>query len=113
MAAFREEGSGMETRIIENIRELVEAVKNNPDLQKIFDEDPKPEINLLLHNHIQDPAFLVGYDFLKLNLRTAKMLKENKYDINKIRRRIEEHLRKYATDQDIIKLALFYDVSIK
>lgn len=56
----------METRIMENIRELVEAVRNDPALQKILDEDPKPEINHLLQDHIRETAFMVGYDLLVL-----------------------------------------------
>lgn len=103
----------MRVRIMGHIRKLVQVVKENPALQRIIDEDPKAEMNPLLRNHLQEFAFLVAYDFLELNLRAAKMLEENKYDIAKIRRRTEEHLRKYAKDQDIIKLALYLDVSIK
>jgi len=103
----------MHARIREHIRELLQMVDDNPTLKKIIDEDPKAEMNLLLRNHLQDPVFLVGFDFLKLNLRTGKLLEEKQYDLTKIRRRVEEHLRKYATDQDIIKLALFYGVSLK
>jgi hypothetical protein len=103
----------MYTRVKEHIRELVQTVYDNPALQKIIDEDPRAELNPLLCNHLQNTAFLVGYDFLKLNLRTARMLEEKKYDLIKIRRRMEEYLRKHANDQDIINLALFYGVSLK
>jgi Na+/phosphate symporter len=103
----------MHSRITELIRELVQTVHDNPALQKIIDEDPKAEMNPLIHSHLQNTAFLVGYDFLKLNLRTARMLEEKKYDLIKIRRRMEEYLRKHAHEQDIIKLALFYGVSLK
>ena len=103
----------MHARIIGDIRKLVQVVEENPALQGIIDEDPKAEMNPLLRNHLQEFAFPVAYDFLELNLRTAKMLQKNKYDIAKIRRRVEEHLRKYATDQDVIKLALYLGVSIK
>ena len=102
----------MNARIWGHLQELVEVVNDNPALQRIIDEDPKAAINTLLHTHIQKPAFLVGYDFLELNRRTAKIVEEKKHDLTKIRRRIEEHLRKYATDQDIIKLALFLGVPI-
>ncbi len=103
----------MHSRIPENIRQMVQAVNDNPALKKIVEEDPKAEANPLLRNHLQDPLFRVGFDFLKLNLRTARMLEGKKYDLTKIRRRVEEHLRKYATDEDILKLAIFYGVSIK
>ncbi len=103
----------MRARIKAHLHELLQAVRDNPRLQRIIDEDPKAEINPLLRNHIEKPAFLVGYDFLELNLKVDKMLEENKYDIAKIRRRLEEHLRKYATDQDILKFALYFDVSVK
>ncbi len=92
---------------------MVQAVNDNPHLKRIIDEDPKAEVNPILQNHLHDPVFRVGFDFLKLNLRTARMLEGKKYDLTKIRRRVEEHLRKYATDEDILKLALFYGVSIK
>jgi hypothetical protein len=107
-----EEVSEMHARITGHLRELVQVVNDNPVLQRIIGEDPKAATNPLLRNHIHNLAFLVGYDFLELNLKTAKMVEENKYDIAKIRRRVEEHLRKYATDQEILKLALFLGVSI-
>lgn len=103
----------MQSRTSERIRELLQTVHDNPALKKIIEEDPKSEMNPLIRNHLHNAGFLVGYDFLKLNLITAKMLEEKKYNLNKIRRRLEEHLRKYATEQDIIKLALFYGVSLK
>jgi len=103
----------MYARVTEHIRELVQMVHDNPALQKIIDEDPKAEMNPLIRNHLQDTAFLVGYHFLKLNLRAARMLEEKEYDLIKIRRRMEEYLRKHASGQDIIKLALFYGVSLK
>jgi hypothetical protein len=106
-------GYGMHSRIREHIREMVQAVNDNPALKRIIEEDPRAEVNPLLRNHLQEPVFLVGFDFLKLNLRIAGMLEEKEYDLTKIRRRVEEHLRKYATDEDILKLALFYGVSIK
>jgi len=102
----------METRIIENIRELVEAVKNNPELQKILDEDPKPEINLLLQDHSREKAFMVGFDFLVLIRKTASKTEEGGFNVVKTRRRLEEHLRKYATNQFIIGLALFFGIPI-
>jgi len=102
----------METRVIENIRELVEAVKNNPELQKILDEDPKPEGNLLLRGQIGEKAFMIGYDFLVLIRKTARKTEEGGFNIVKTRRRLEEHLRKYATNQFIIGLALFFGIPI-
>ena len=103
----------MHSTIREHIREMVQAVNDNPQLKKIIEEDPKAEANPLLRNHLQDPVFRVGFDFLKLNLRIARMHEGKKYDLTKIRRRVEEHLRKYATDEDILNLAIFYGVSIK
>jgi len=103
----------MKSRITERIREMMQTVDDNPALKKIIDEDPKAEINPLIRNHLQNNALLVGYDLLKLNLRTAKMLEEKQYDLIKLRRRVEEHLRKYATDQDIINFAIFLGVSLK
>jgi hypothetical protein len=103
----------MHARVTEHIRAMVQMVHDNPALQEIIHEDPKAEIDPLIQRHIQNTAFLVGYDFLKLNLRAAQMLEEKKYDLIKIRRRIEEYLRKHASGQDIIKLALFYGVSLK
>ncbi len=103
----------MHLRIPQHIREMVQTANDNPQLKKIISEDSRAEVNPILRNHLQDPVFRVGFEFLKLNLRTAKMLEGKKYDLTKIRRRVEEHLRKYATDEDILKLALFYGVSIK
>jgi hypothetical protein len=103
----------MKSRITERIREMMQTVDDNPALKKIIDEDPKAEINPLIRNHLQNNALLVGCDLLKLNLRTAKMLEEKQYDLIKLRRRVEEHLRKYATDQDIINFAIFLGVSLK
>ena len=103
----------MHSRIPEHIRQMLQAVNDNPALKKIVEEDPRAEVNPVLRNHLQDPVFQVGFDFLKLNLRTARMLEGKKYDLTKIRRRVEEHLRKYATDEDILKLALFFGVSTK
>jgi hypothetical protein len=103
----------MYARVTEHIRALVQMVQGNPVLQKIIDEDPKAETNPLIQSQIQNAAFLVGYDFLKLNLSAARVLEEKEYNLVKIRRRMEEHLRKRARGEDIIKLALFYGVSLK
>ena len=103
----------MKSRVSGLIRELVQTVHDNPALQKIIDEDPKAEMNPLIRNHLQETAFLVGFDFLKLNLITSSLLEEKEYDLIKIRRRMEEYLRKHAREQDIIELALFYGVSLK
>lgn len=102
----------MHTRINGHLRELAEAVNHNPVLQGIIDEDRRAELNPLVRNHLQNPALMVGCDFLQLKRRTAKIVEGNKYDIAKIRRRVEEHLRKYATDQVIIALALFLGVPV-
>jgi len=101
----------MESRMCVRIQELFEKVAADPSMMKILDEDPHAEINPLLHDHIQDPAFLVGYDFLGLIRKTERALQEQKYDKTKIRRRIEEYLRKYGSDQFIIGLALFLGIS--
>ena len=90
----------------------MQAISDNPNLRGIIAKDPKAEVNPLLHDHIKDPAFLVGYDFLQLTRATARVVEGKKYDKTKIRRRVEEYLRKYATDQFIIGLALFLDVPI-
>ena len=102
----------METRIMENIRVLVETVQNNPGLQKILEEDCKPEISLLLQEEIREKAFMVGFDFLVLIRKTAKKTEEGGFNVVKTRRRLEEHLRKYATNQFIIGLAIFFDIPI-
>jgi hypothetical protein len=103
----------MRPRVIQILEDLSQTVQENPTLKKIIDEDPRAEHNPLLRNHLHDPLFLVGFDFLKLNLKTGAMLEEKNYDLTKIRRRLEEHLRKYATEEDIMKLALYYGVPIK
>ena len=103
----------MHLTIRQHIREMVQAVNDNPALKKIIADDPKAEANPSLPNHLQEPVLRVGFDFLKLNLRTVRMIEGKKYDLTKIRRRVEEHLRKYATDEDIFKLAIFYGVSVK
>ena len=103
----------MHAKIMGHLRILAEIVNDNPALQGILDKDPKAEMNPLLHDHIHDPAFLVGYDFLGLIRGAGKIIEENQYDITKIRRRVEEHLRKYATEQSIILLALFLGVPTK
>jgi hypothetical protein len=92
---------------------MIRVVNDNPALIKIMEEDPKADTNPLLRNHLQDLAFMVGFNFMKLNMKMAEVLEGKKYDRRKIRRRMEEHLRKYAADEDILKLALFYGVSIK
>ena len=103
----------MHLTIRQHIREMVQAFNDNPELKKIIADDPKAEVNPLLPDHLQEPVLRVGFDFLKLNLRTGTMIEGKRYDLKKIRRRMEEHLRKYATDEDILKLAVFYGVSIK
>ena len=85
-------GFGMQPRTREHIRKMIEAVNNNPALKAIIEEDPRAEANPLLRNHLQDFVFLVGFDFLKVDLKTARMLEERKYDLIKIRRRVEEYL---------------------
>ena len=102
----------METRIWGHLRDLEDIVHRNPALAKIMDEDPRAETNPFLRNHIKDQAFQVGYDFLGLIRTTAKIVEKNKYDKTKIRRRIEEHLRKYGRDQSIITLALFLNIPV-
>lgn len=102
----------MDTRIWGHGAALAEAVSRIPALQKIMDEDPKAEISSLLHDHIKDSAFLVGYDFLGLIRKAGKIIEENGYDKKKIRRRIEEHLRKYPSDEIIIGLALFLGIPV-
>jgi hypothetical protein len=102
----------MNARIMVHLQELEKVVKATPALQRIIDEDAQAEINPLLYGHIKDPVFSVGYDFLGLVRETAKIIEGKKYDKTKIRRRIEEHIRKYGTDQSIIALALFLGVPI-
>jgi len=102
----------MQARMTGHVRDLMKVIKNNPKLQKILDKDPQAEVNPILHDHIKDPAFLVGFDFLQLTRETAKVIEGKKYDKNKIRRRVEEHLRKYAADQFIIGLALFLGIPV-
>ncbi len=102
----------MHDRINGDLRKLAQVVRDNPELQGIIDKDPKAEINPRLHDHIKDPAFLLGCDLLRLQRRTAKIVEGKKYDVVKIRRRVEERLRKYATDQVIVALALFFGVPI-
>ena len=110
---FLPENAEMHAKIIGHLQILMQAVKDDPALQGMLDKDPRAEISPLLHNHIQDPALLIGYDFLALIRGAEKIIEENKYDITKIRRRVEEHLRKYATEQSIILLALFLGVPTK
>jgi hypothetical protein len=108
-----EGGFGMQARTREHIRKMIEAVNDNPALKAIIEEDPRAEANPLLRNHLQDFVFLVASDFLKMDLQTVRMREEGKYDLIKIRRRVEEYLRKYATEGEVLKLALFFGVSIK
>jgi hypothetical protein len=103
----------MHSAIREHIREMARLVNENPALKKIIEEDPRAETNSLLRNHLRNPAFLVGFDFLRLNMKMVGLLGGGEYDLTKIRRRLEEHLRKYASDEDIIRLALFCGVPIK
>lgn len=53
----------MQSRTSERIRELLQPVHDNPALKKIIEEDPKAEMNPLIHNHImrvfQHPAELL------------------------------------------------------
>jgi len=103
----------MHTRITGHLRDLVQVVNHNPSLKKILDEDGGAGSNPSLREHLQTPAFLVGCDCLELIRRASKIKEENNYDLTKVRRRIEEHLRKYADDRTIIGLALFLGVPIK
>ena len=107
----------MHEKINGHLSELIRVVKENPELRRILDEDPKAKIRPLLRDHIPDhiknPAFLVGWDFVSLIEETARIVEKNQYDLGKIRRRIEEHLRKYAKEPLIIGLALFFGIPLK
>lgn len=103
----------MHTRIMGHLRDLEKILKDSPSLQRIVERDFKGEITPSLRSHFQDCAFVIGCDLLELNRRTVKIVEENKHDVTKIRRRIEEHLRKYATHEDIIGLALYLGVPVK
>ncbi len=103
----------MNARIADHLQELVKIVRENPALQKILEEDPTAEINPLLPDHIKRAAFLLGQDFLGIIQKTAEIVDKEEYDIAKIRRRVEEYLRKYATNRVIIGLALWFGVSKK
>ena len=96
-----------------HLRDLEKIVKGNPALQRIADPDFNGEINPSLRNHFQNCAVSIGCELLELNRRTVKIVEENKHDVTKVRRRIEEHLRKYATQEDIIGLALYLGVPVK
>ena len=102
----------MHTRITGHLRELVQVVNHDPGLKKILDEDGDAGSKSLLDGPLQTPAFLVGCDCLQLIRKASRIKEENNYDLIKVRRRIEEHLRKYADDRTIIGLALFLGVPI-
>jgi hypothetical protein len=108
-----QEGFPMHARITGHLRDLVQVVNHNPALKKILEDDGGDVSNPLLRDHLQTPAFLVGYDCLELFRKASKIKEENSCDLIKVRRRIEEHLRKYADDRTIIGLALFLGVPIK
>ena len=92
----------------------MQVIDKNPELLKIINGSSSwAEMDPLLRRHIEDPACVVGSDMLELKRRTDKILEGEKYDITKIRRRVEEHLRKYATHQTIIGLALYLGVPIR
>jgi hypothetical protein len=102
----------MHTRITGHLRDLVQVVHHNPGLKEILDGDGNAASNPMLRDHLQTPAFQVGCDCLELIRKASKIKEGNNYDLIKVRRRIEEHLRKYADDQTIIGLALFLGVPI-
>ena len=103
----------MHWRITEHIRQMMCVIDGNPELKKIIELDPKAESNGLLRKHLENYFFLVGLDVLKINMAAEKIPDGEKYDPAKIRRRVEEHLRKYVSEKDLINLALFYGVSLK
>jgi hypothetical protein len=103
----------MHTRILGHVRDLEKIVKENPSLQRIVNRGFDVETPSPVPKHFQDCTVLIGCDLLELNRKTVKIVEENKHDVTKIRRRIEEHLRKYATHEDIIGLALYLGVPVK
>ncbi len=100
----------MHTRISGHLRDLVQVANQDPVLKKILDEDGNAANNPLLRNRLQTPALQVGCDCLELIRKASRIKEENHCDVTKIRRRIEEHLRKYSDEQTIIGLALFLGV---
>ncbi len=102
----------MHTRINGHLRELIQAVNHDPALKKVLDDPEDAAKNPLLRSRLLTPAFQVGCDCLELIRRASRIKEHNNCDVTKIRRRIEEHLRKYSDDQTIIGLALFLGVPI-
>ncbi len=102
----------MDTRITGHLRTIEQAVKNNPGLRSILERDEDTGLQLLSGHPLQTYAVLAGFDVLGLIHRTSKIVEENHYDGVKVRRRIEEYLRKYADDRTLIGLAVFLGVPI-
>ena len=103
----------MRARILGHLEELMQVIEKNPELQRIIDgPHSRAEINPSLYRYIKGPASVIGKDMLELKRRTDKIVEGEKYDITKTRRRVEEHLRKYAAHQTIIGLALYLGIPV-
>lgn len=111
-AVDERKAGGMDTRITGHLRTIEQAVKNNPGLRSILERDEDTGLQLLSRHPLQTYAVLAGFDVLGLIHRTSKIVEENHYDGVKVRRRIEEYLRKYADDRTLIGLAVFLGVPI-
>ncbi len=103
---------GMDARITGHLRTVEQAVKNSPGLRSILERDDDTGLQLLSRDPLQTYAVQVGFDVMGLIHRTSKIVEENHYDGVKVRRRIEEYLRKYADDRTLIGLAIFLGVPV-
>lgn len=103
----------MQSRLMGHLRDVERIVKENPALQNMQAAGLVPEMTSSPPGHFQDRAVQIGCEFLELSRKTVQVLEENKHDVTKIRRRIEDHLRKYASEEDIIRLALYLGVPVK
>ncbi len=100
----------MDARITGHLRTVEQAVRNSPGLRSILERDDDTGLQLLSRDPLQTYAVRVGFDVMSLIHRASKIVEENHYDGVKVRRRIEEYLRKYADDRMLIGLAIFLGV---
>ncbi len=103
----------MHSRITEDLKKMEFSIKKDPELRQSISEKSGQELDPISPKPIQDQATKLGFDALGLICETSKIIEENNYDLIKTRRRIEEHLRKYADARTIVGLAIFLGVPIK
>ena len=100
----------MHTSISVRLQELEQAVRKKARGKEILDGPPDAGIQSLMRDEFQEYAAAISYDFMALLHRADQLAEEGNCDVIKIRRRIEEHLRKYADRKTLLWVALLLGV---